>query len=460
MAGSQELVRQSLQFRLSAWLSILILAVAIVAGSFSFIAAFDDANELQDDLLRQIAAMVERDHLPLGGSWAAERNDDSDPEDRVVLQVLPTTAGSATAPAEAALPLPGSLPDGVQTVMAGGESWRLFVRTLAADVRIAVGQQTAVRDEIAADSAFRTVMPFIVLVPVLLLVLAILIRRMFQPLTHLAADLDHRPEQDLGSVSAVGLPTEIRPFVVAINRLLARVAQSVSQQRRFVADAAHELRSPLTALSLQAERLGAAEMSVEAQQRLSALREGMQRTRRLLDQLLALARAQESSPEIAPPVSVHKVFRQVIERLLPNAEAKSIDLGVCSASDAQLAVAEVDLMTLIGNLVDNAIKYTPNGGRVDLVVGTRDGGVVVHIDDTGPGIPPDERAAVFEPFHRLPGSTETGSGLGLSIAKAIAERCGASLTLDYAEPAQSSGLRVTVAFRGAGPLPDSSASAR
>ena len=95
--------------------------------------------------------------------------------------------------------------------MAGGESWRLFVRTLAADVRIAVGQQTAVRDEIAADSAFRTVMPFIVLVPVLLLVLAILIRRMFQPLTHLAADLDHRPEQDLGSVSAVGLPTEIRP---------------------------------------------------------------------------------------------------------------------------------------------------------------------------------------------------------------------------------------------------------
>ena len=178
-----------------------------------------------------------------------------------------------------------------------------------------------------------------------------------------------------------------------------------------MADAAHELRSPLTALSLQAERLGAAEMSVEAQQRLSALREGMQRTRRLLDQLLALARAQESSPEIAPPVSMHKVFRQVIERLLPNAEAKSIDLGVCSASDAQLAVAEVDLMTLIGNLVDNAIKYTPNGGRSFLVVGTRDGGVVVHRRHRSRHSAGRAGRRV-RALHRLPGSTETGSGLG------------------------------------------------
>lgn len=449
MAGSQDQLRQSLQFRLSVWLVALTLAVAVLAGTFSFIAAFDDANELQDDLLRQIAALVDHNHLPSGGAPEMEAGSDSDPEDRVVLQQLPAAGDTLETRSTDELALPDNLPDGVQTVQVDGESWRLFVRTLASKQRIAVGQQTAVRDEVASDSAFRTVLPFIILTPVLLLVLAELIRRMFKPLTRLAVELDGRPEQDLGTLSATGLPTEIRPFVVAINRMLVRVAQSVSQQRRFVADAAHELRSPLTALSLQAERLEAVQMSVEAQQRLSALRHGMERTKLLLDQLLSLAKAQEYSLAPVSPISVQKVFRQVIENLLPQAEAKAIDLGISSATDAQLAVAEVDLMTLLGNLVENAIKYTPTGGRVDLAVVLDGDNVALQVDDTGPGIAPEERAAVFEPFHRLLESDEVGSGLGLSIVKAIADRYRASVTLNYIEPAQSRGLRVTVNF-GAG----------
>ena len=446
MAGSKEQLRQSLQFRLSVWLVALTLAVAVLAGSFSFVAAFDDANELQDDLLRQIAALVDHNHLPTGGVAQVDAGSDSDPEDRVVLQLLPAAGDAIAARPKGELLLPAGLPDGLQTVEVGGESWRIFVRRLAGEQRIAVGQQTAVRDEIAGDSAFRTVLPFVILTPILLIVLADLIRRMFKPLTQLAVDLDSRTEQDLGTLSATGLPTEIRPFVVAINRMLVRVAQSVGQQRRFVADAAHELRSPLTALSLQAERLGAAEMSAEARQRLSALRHGMERTKVLLDQLLTLARAQEYSQAPASPISVQKVFRQIIENLLPQGEAKAIDLGIGCDDDARLAVAEVDLMTLVGNLAENAIKYTPRGGRVDLAVAVRGDCITLQVEDSGPGIAPEHREAVFEPFHRLLEGDEAGSGLGLAIVKAIADRYRADVTLDYADAAQSRGLRVSVEF--------------
>ena len=343
--------------------------------------------------------------------------------------------------------LPADLPDGLQTVIVDDESWRIFVTTLAADTRFAVGQQTAVRDELARDGALRTLMPFVILIPILLLVLRDLIRRMLKPMTELAADLDGRGEQDLGALGAAGLPTEIRPFVVAINRLLARVEQSVSQQRRFVADAAHELRSPLAALSLQAERLAGAPMSEAAGERLASLRQGIRRARALLDQLLTLARVQEAPPVDVTQVSVRDVFRRVIEDLHSHAAAKAIDIGVISEQDARIAIAELDLMTLVRNLVDNAIKYTPTGGRVDLSVGAGDDGIVLRVSDSGPGIAPDERARVFEPFHRLLGNDEIGSGLGLSIVKAIADRCGATVALDYTDIARPAGLRVTVIFR-------------
>jgi two-component system OmpR family sensor kinase len=436
MAGPQAPLRQSLEFRLSAWVSLLLLGVAMVAGVFSFVTAFEEANELQDDTLRQIGALIDRDHLPVGNAATTLPDLDSDPESRVVVQMLPNASGDAAARSSATpLLLSADLPDGLQTVIVEGESWRLFVTTLAADTRFLVGQQTEVRDEIAGDGALRSLLPFVILIPILLLVLRDVIRRMLNPLNRLASDIDGRSEQDLGTLSASGLPTEIRPFVVAINRLLVRVEQSVSRQRRFVADASHELRSPLTALSLQAERLADTPMSSVAGDRVAALRHGIRRARLLLDQLLTLTRVQEPSAMAASPVSVEQIFRQILEDLHPQAAAKSIDIGVTSEQDASIILAEIDLMTLVRNLVDNAIKYTPAGGRIDLSVGVEDEGVVVQVSDNGPGIAPSERALVFEPFHRVLGNDEAGSGLGLSIVKAITDRCAASVALDYTDVA-------------------------
>jgi len=234
--------------------------------------------------------------------------------------------------------------------------------------------------------------------------------------------------------------------VVAINRLLSRVAQSVAVQRRFVADAAHELRSPLTALSLQAERLEAADMSAQARERLASLRTGIQRTRSLLDQLLTLARAQESSHEQSGTVSVQHVFRQVLEELMPLAQAKHIDAGVVSSGDTNVIAREADLKTLVKNLVDNAIRYTPDGGQIDLSVRTNESKVILQVDDTGPGILEEERERVFDPFYHVLGNDEVGSGLGLSIVQTMADRIGASVHLGYSNEQTKSGLRVKVIF--------------
>ena len=218
-------------------------------------------------------------------------------------------------------------------------------------------------------------------------------------------------------------------------------------QRRFIADAAHELRSPMTALSLQAERLAQADMSAPASDRLHTLRQGLDRARKLLDQLLSFARAQSTSSRSGIRLSVQQLYRQVLEDLLPLAESKSIDIGITTAADALLEVDAVDLLTLVKNVVDNAIRYPPSGGRVDLSVGLGPETVLLEVTDSGPGIPEEERLRVFDPFYRVLGSEQIGSGLGLSIVQTIAQRIGAKITLEPADPQTGRGLRVTIIFK-------------
>jgi two-component system OmpR family sensor kinase len=290
----------------------------------------------------------------------------------------------------------------------------------------------------------RTVLPFVVLVPVLLLVVAALVRQLFRPIGALAQELDRRTEQDLQPIDLRPAPSEVRPFVHAINRLLGRVAQDQERQRRFVADAAHELRSPLTALSLQAERLAEAEMSDPARGRLSLLRQGIERGRSLLDQLLTLAKEQSASESLPSPISIQGIYRRVLEDLMPLAEAKHIDIGVEGTQDVRVGVSELDMIALVKNLVDNAIRYTPEGGRVDLSVSGARGHAMLRIQDTGPGITLSERKRVFDAFYRTLGSGQLGSGLGLAIVQAIANRIGAEIRFDFSDAQRQTGLSVTV----------------
>jgi two-component system OmpR family sensor kinase len=157
-----------------------------------------------------------------------------------------------------------------------------------------------------------------------------------------------------------------------------------------------------------------------------------------------LAKAQSASASPRSPVSIQGIYRRVLEDLMPLAEAKHIDIGVAGAQDAQVWVSELDMIAVVKNLVDNAIRYTPEGGRVDLSVRNAEGRVVLHIQDNGPGIAPGERGRVFDPFYRTLGSEHIGSGLGLSIVQTIANRVGAEIRLGFSDDAKQTGLSVAV----------------
>ncbi|MCU1749120.1 ATP-binding protein [Pseudomonas sp. 6D_7.1_Bac1] len=445
MDGFKKRLSESVRVRLSVSLSLAILIVAIVAGIFAFVSAFDEALEMQDNTLHQVAVLFERQRMTLTYPEHGRRIEGDDEESRVIIQYL-TDGNKASGNIEtgAPLPLPTTLADGLSTLDVGGEPFRVLVKTMAGGQRIAVAQETGARDKDARESAWRGLLPFLILFPVLLLVVADLVHKLFRPIAVLASEIDQRGEQELHPIDENHLPAEVRPFVLAINRLLNRVAQSMETQRRFVADAAHELRSPLTALSLQAERLADADMSTLARERLFVLRRGIERGKNLIEQLLALATAQSTSTLPVSPISVHGIYRRVLEDLLPLAEVKQIDIGVEDEQDVQVLINEFDLLAVVKNLVDNAIRYTPQGGRVDLSVGMEQGGTLLQIKDSGPGIADEERERVFDPFYRSLGSHEVGSGLGLSIVKAIAERNGARIRLGYCDEAASSGLCVSV----------------
>ncbi|CAB3633568.1 MAG: two-component sensor histidine kinase [Achromobacter sp.] len=443
MDGLKRRLNESVQLKLSFTLSLSILLAALVAGVFSFASALNEAHELQDDLLRQIAHLMDRQHLVASPANAAL--DESNEDARVTVQRLgdsppstPVAAGAGT------LPIPANLADGLHTLELDGESFRVMIKTFASGERFAVSQEADFRNEIARDGALRTVMPFLILVPVLLLIVGDLIRKMFRPIATLSKEVDLREEQALHPVQDHHLPVEVRPFAVAINRLLARVDQAMTSQRRFLADAAHELRSPLTALSLQAERLAQAEMSEVARERLAVLRQGIERGRSLVDQLLALAKAQSRTMPAPVPVSAQHVFRRVLEDLMPLAEAKHIDIGVEGAKDVEIWTSELDLTLLIRNLVDNAIRYTPERGRVDLSIRASGGFAELRIEDNGPGISLAERERVFDAFYRTLGNTHQGSGLGLSIVQTIANRIGAKIQLDFSDREKQSGLSVAI----------------
>ncbi len=444
MDGFKKRLSESIQFRLSFWLAVAIFMVAVLAGIIAFLSAYEETQEFQDEVLMQIAALFDHEHLPIERLENKNRGDDHDEELRIIVQYLSKHDARAVNSTKEYVPFPTNLSDGLHTLMAGDKEYRVRVKTTGSGERIAIAQETSVRHEVAIDTALLTLIPFIILVPFLLWVLASLIPNIFRPVTTLAAEIDKRKEQQLHPLASADIPIEVRPFILAINRLLKRVDQSMENQRRFVADAAHELRSPLTALLLQADRLADTEMSDEARARLVVLHQGIERSRNLLTQLLALARVQSAPLAPNSSVSVLHIYRRVLEDLMPLAEAKHIDIGVVEVKDAHVFVGELDLIAVVKNLVDNSIRYTPEGGRIDLGLTIKSPYAILQIKDSGPGIPIIERERVFDPFYRVLGNDEIGSGLGLSIVKTITDRIGAELHLGFADEETQSGLCVTV----------------
>jgi two-component system OmpR family sensor kinase len=434
MDGGEKRLKGSLRLTLSLGLSVAIVIVALAAGTFSFYSAFEEANELQDSTLAQIADLARDERISV-----LQRPETTGGEEAIIVQVLPAVDGVAAAH----LFGDTALKPGFQTLSAGGVSYRVLLRPLTPQRLLTVAQRTSERNEIALASAWRTLLPLLILIPVLLLVVNDLIKKSMQPIARHARELALRGERDLTPLCAEGLPREIQPFINAINRLFGKVSSGMETQRRFVADAAHELRSPLTALSLQAEGLRSADMSPPAQQRLERLRQGILRARHLLEQLLSLARVQQTAQRPLATVSVQRVFRQVIEDMLPLAEARHIDLGVSRPQDISLTLHEADIFTLMRNLVENAVRYTPMGGVVDMQARVAGRYAILEVEDNGPGIAEEQRRRVLDAFYRIEGADGGGAGLGLSIVSAVLVRMEGHLVLSDAAR-HAHGLKVSV----------------
>ena len=413
-------LKQSLQVRISIALILMFLPLSIIAGAFSYYQTYHEAEELQDDLLRQTAAYINpktTDYTQIGS------------ENHILIQ----TFGQ-----EDTVPLSDTLGEGFHTIKGSvddddddddDDEYRAYIRQTPQG-KIAVLQETEYRDDLAATAAYQSVLPLLIALPLMILLTVWITYRAMRPVKTLSASLGKRRSDDLSPLDGEGVPSEIQGFVTAINQLLQRTGENIRRQQRFIADAAHELRSPLTALSLQAERLTKLPQSDEAREQTGLILQSIQRNRHLLEQLLTHARAQGSETQRnLTNISLQAQFRCVLQELMPLALDKQQDIGVAVENDIRIRADDTEIYTLIKTFTDNAIRYTPAGGRIDIGFSETPTTLTIWVEDDGPGIPAAERSRVTDAFYRILGTEQQGTGLGLSIADAIAKRYGGKLIL-------------------------------
>ena len=444
-------------------LAALALAAALVGG-ITYRNVLHETEALFDYQLRQMALSL-RDQGEIASGDAAALNDEGLD---FVVQIWRIDGRSVYA-SRAHRALPSQAVLGLAEIRVDGERWRSFA-VAARDKVIQVAQPVRIRQGLAADAALRGVLPLLLAAPAMAAALWWLITRSLRPLARVARQVAEQDAATLQPLPAADLPDEVAPLVSALNALLARLGQAWGQQRAFVADAAHELRSPLTALKLQAQVLrrlsepaaAAAPPGNNADRAaaLDALVAGVDRASRLVEQLLTLARSEPGAPApTAQPVALAALLRQVLAdhaAALAAARGSHVELlvdqtpvpPITGLGDSGITVLgdPAALAVLVRNLVDNALRYTPAGGQVRLTLACNRTGPLLAVDDNGPGIPEPERERVFERFVRGAAAADAaGSGLGLAIVRSIAQRHGASVALGESA---LGGLRVAVQFGG------------
>lgn len=412
MDGQQVNDYPSLQHQLNRWILTTTFVFVAVAAILSGALTFFEARELQDDVLQEIASLVRVSQL---SENSLPKSDES-----ILIQRLEPDNNKIS----------HKLDDGLQTINIDDDDWRVYVVTQSSTKqRFVVGQQTELRDEIAWNSALNVFWPIVSLVVILLLIINVFIRQAFKPLKQLATHLDRHDGTQLSALPETNIPKEIVPFLLSINGLLARLQQTMQKQQRFIADAAHELRTPVTALSLLSENIKQATTEEDREQRQLLLQQGFERLRLLVAQLLDLARLQSDYESHHEMVSFNLVVQNVIADLYPLAEAKDIDLGVSRQEKLTVLDKGAVLSHLVRNAIDNAIRYSPYGGTVNVSLFSEGDNAIFCVEDTGKGIPEAELQLIFEPFYRAHENIQPGNGLGLTISLEVARKLGGHITL-------------------------------
>ena len=436
----------SLRARLLFFLLAAIVVGSLVQGTIAYRSTLQQADDIFDSLLQRTALSLGTGDGLLSTGPTHARGAGTPFADDLIIQIW-TPDGLRVFNSRSRQPLPDQIVLGFSDAKVEGSTYRVYSLATPFQV-IQVAQDMGVRTHMARSLALRTIAPIAAAAPLLMLVIWCVVSWSLRPVKRARAQVAARQPEDLSPVSTEGVPDEIRPLLQELNLLLERMRGAFALQKQFVGDAAHELRSPLAALRLQSQalqRAGDPESRRVAEQRLTA---GIDRATRLIEQLLSLARHEGAAERPAPDrVDLDDVVRQAVSETLPDANAKSISLAMHAPAPIQVRGHRDDLVLLVRNLLDNAIKYSPPGSRIDLGLTAPDGRASLTVDDQGPGIAPAERARVFDRFYRAEGNSQHGSGLGLAIARSIAEGHHASIVLEDTPGGQ--GLRARVDFPAA-----------
>jgi two-component system OmpR family sensor kinase len=428
----------SIRNTLLLWLSIGLSIVIALAAVLVYFQARKEANALADYQMKQLVAS-----LPAQAPFpvATTRDNESNMPDDMVVRMWDNT-GFRIYQSHELINLPETTDLGFSDVESAGVSWRVYNAKLG-DTIVQVAQLSSARHQIAARVAMRTVAPLILLLPFLAVLIWITVGRGLAAVKRAAAHVQSRDVSSLASIPDEDLPREIKPLTHALNDLLSRLRLAIAAQGDFIADAAHELKTPLTALKLQIQLAERAHTAEDRQAAFADLGKGLERATHLVHQLLTLARHEPNAcTQQHEQVDLVALVQKAVANFAPIADSRKIDLGVTVNSSAQVLGNADALHTMLNNLIDNAIRYTPDGGRIDVSIIQNDGSASIVVKDNGPGIPEGELPRVIDRFYRVPGSPSSGSGLGLAIVKQIAAAHNADFTLTNAH----NGLLASVIF--------------
>nr|WP_254228819.1 ATP-binding protein [Burkholderia gladioli] len=424
------------------WLLAIVVAGVGAAGWLIYRQALAEANELFDYQLQAIAAALPSE--PFSQVFGSRTNGD----EGIVIQIWNRNGGLMYFSHPRA-PIAPRAELGFSTERTDRGEWRVY-GAIVGDNVVQLAQPLSVRNRLAASVALRTVWPLILLLPFLGAAVWMIVGRGMRPLRRVTRAVESRRPEALDPLPDNRLPQEVQPLVHALNGLLARLAAALDTQKAFVADAAHELRTPLAAVQIQAQLVARAQDDETRREALADLQSGVTRATRLAEQLLALARSEPDGATVREPVALADVLAHCVSAQAVVAQRRNIDLGI---EEAQPAIIDADigaLRVMLNNVLDNAVKYTPDGGRIDVSLSFDEGRALVRVADSGPGIPPEERERVFDRFYRDSSARMrtdvSGSGLGLAIVKRVAAQQRATVTLGESP---AGGLLVEIAFPGA-----------
>lgn len=432
----------SLKKQFSIWMFGILVVVGVLAAGISYFLARDDATALLDEELRLVAESIDEGSQLASMQQTFSRESRAQARRDFVLQVW--YEDKPVRSSRPAFQLARGTVSGFSSMPGEHGLWRVYTLVYP-DRTVQVSQSYAVRSEIATDSALRTLIPILALIPLLWLLSTVGVRRILKPLEAVTQAATTRDATSLAPLPVAAIPEEVTPLVMEMNALLERLERAIKSQQQFVSDAAHELRTPLAAMRLQIENLMHSCTGNETQKLGDELMAGVKRATHMVNQLLKMARFEVKRQSAPHALDLTDLVASCIGNLIPVAEAKGIDLGMDHAEAARVLSDADDLAIVFNNLIDNAIRYTPQGGRIDVSLIRSGDYAVVEIVDDGPGIPDALLGRVFDRFFRASSPETEGSGIGLAIVKAILERESAAIAL-YNRRDGNSGLVARVSL--------------